>query len=535
MPLKCRRFELLAASFSNAHLLGVSSFCPSTLPATLHPSHTHGVPPTHGRTDFALCEEKFVLSRKWRGASGDAWATRDATSFTGDVAVHGATTCNQRVAATGHSDDLSGSVGVYADQVDAAGVANPDPRNENRRALGLAHQYCVAAASTQGKETALTSPACAEQSIFWEATLPGRVVGKGTELPVGGVIVDWEIRDMAKGSLLHGREETDGDGRYEIHIADHQQEVLSLFSEIDGNRGKCVTDAASPHFGKGVCKGQTGWQRYDTVEVIVYVSKGTDPFVCGGLIGLMGALCGGKDETTGVAFPPIADGADFLAANRATLLDGSPSRAVFKYTATYLRFQHDALELVEKRIHHAPIVPFDGKVYFPLQHHVFETGDAATMRPSLAARDSEFAHRTAGVQKCFINTEAHPASSVCLYDYDFGQTPIKCTDTDVNGYYHVAAPMNSRVFVKVRHENHAFKLDKSSVAADGGKVEVGHDSAAPPGTDSTLDVLVVGTDHRQLIHVDLQVISFRCPRVPFTKQPAFRALLLTDLPRHQHD
>ena len=129
------------------------------------------------------------------------------------------------------------------------------------------------------------------------------------------------------------------------------------------------------------------WQRqaadgYTVVPVVVHISKDHDPFVCQHSAS---ELCGGKDEVSKekeVRFPTVK--------GTSTFDDDSDSRARFTFDATYLKFTHDVLEV--HTITHAPIVPIDGIVYFPLRHHVFESGSAASTRQPGAVRDVRLLH-----------------------------------------------------------------------------------------------------------------------------------------------
>ena len=72
------------------------------------------------------------------------------------------------------------------------------------------HEYCVAAISAGGKGgvTAPSTQACTSMRVFWESTLHFNIVGKGTELPVGGVTVDWNI----EGTTIAGTVTSNGAG-----------------------------------------------------------------------------------------------------------------------------------------------------------------------------------------------------------------------------------------------------------------------------------------------------------------------------------
>lgn len=143
------------------------------------------------------------------------------------------------------------------------------------------------------------------------------------------------------------------------------------------------------------------WAHNDgTVAVVVHVSKGSDPFTCQGLN--TAALCGGADMVAGTKFQPVV-GVEPPALG--------PSRARFVFEATYMKFQHDALQGLSTRITHAPISPLDGHIHFALQSHTFPLGDKVTDRLPAAARPSEFPYidptapgASTELQKCHIAT-----------------------------------------------------------------------------------------------------------------------------------
>ena len=108
--------------------------------------------------------------------------------------------------------------------------------------------------------------------------------------------------------------------------------------------------------------------------------------------------------------------------------------------------------------------------------------------------------------KCYIDTRAEAMSMLCLHDFDMMESLITCTDTNTRGWYHFAAPMNSRVFLEVKHKDHAFRLDTATVQAGGGLVEQSQKSTAQSPED-IIQVLTVTTHHGKLRHVDFQDVT----------------------------
>ena len=157
----------------------------------------------------------------------------------------------------------------------------------------------------------------------------------------------------------------------------------------------------------------------DTVAVNIIVSKGTDPFVCEDNV----RICGGMDTITGHVFPAAA----------------------YTLAAEYLKFTYDELDVI--RILHAPIVPLDGDVGFPLTHHVFPAGDTTS------TLDSTLAKPFATANRCLIS-----AARVCAFDFDVHNMQINCTTTDAFGKYHIPVAQHTRVDVTVEWNDHTFAL-----------------------------------------------------------------------------
>ena len=110
---------------------------------------------------------------------------------------------------------------------------------------------------------------CAEHQVFWEGTVHGRVVGRGTHRPVADVNVTWHIPHTS----LNGTVMTDGDGFFELYVRDPGNEIWRLL-HVDG---KIST--------------------YDTIDVVADIAKDSDPFGCDGM---EHKLCGEKTDA-----PPI--------------------------------------------------------------------------------------------------------------------------------------------------------------------------------------------------------------------------------------
>ena len=389
--------------------------------------------------DHSLCEQAFSFIRR-KGKSvpfaaggrigvptvsaGD-WG--EAESFAQDYYVQGPGSCNEHIIPATTNDDLTG----------LASATPPRP-------LGLQQEYCIEATSNSGAATRIerSAPTCSRHRVFWEATRVGVVTAKGTGLPVAGVTVSWRVT----GSSLAGQVVTEGDGRFEIHIRDVTHE---LWDQVYGQARLS----------------------YEAVDIVAEVKKGNDPFACEGVLH---KLCGGKDTVSNYNFPPRAFAED-------NAVEGGG--AVFLWTATYMKFTHDALEVLQ--VVHAPIAPVDGEVYFALQHHLFAPGDGRSTRYDLAA-DASFLPQVpvpstssltepTGLQvanKCYVKVgetaggSVNPGSSetICMYDYDANEGLVQCTGTDATGKYHLPAAMNSRVFLIVRKGGHRFLMDTQHIA-----------------------------------------------------------------------
>ena len=360
-----------------------------------------------------------------------------------------------------------------------------DGTEEGRRLLGLWQRYCVSAVAENGAAavTYESGEACAAHQVFWEGTVHVRVVGRGTQQPVPGVAVEWH----GPGTNLNGTGTTDGDGFFEVYVRDEANEIWDNHE-----------------------KRKAGFTETDTVTVIAEFSKGTDPFGCDGS---EHKLCGGRDTVANVNFPvtKMGDASSDATATLSGALPGTGAqiKARFEFTATYLKFEHDALEV--ERVLHAPIVPLDGRVYFLLQSHVFEMGDAASKRPPNSAVNHEFAFlhpptASPPASKCFLSTLEEEASTVCLHDFDMMESVVHCTNTDAKGFYHFAAPMSSRVFVEVSHKDHSFKLDTQTVKNNGGLVAPNQRSTATSAEDVT-QVITVTRHHGKLRTVDFQDVT----------------------------
>ena len=260
------------------------------------------------------------------------------------------------------------------------------------------HKYCVEATSENGAagNTYKSQPNCDEVQVHWESLLIGKVISKGTMAQgVGGVEVKWQL----KTTKLGGTVRTNAAGRFEIHVKDLDDEILAQFEA--GKRDQTAT-----------------------VDIDIVVSKGTDTFTCEDMI----KTCGGKDVITGHVFP----------------------EAKYTLVAEYLKFQYDELDV--KRIQHAPIVPFDGQVAFPLTHHVFPAGDGES------TLDSSLPSPFGADSKCYIKK-----AEVCTYDFDFNNMPIHCTETDMAGKYHIPVAVHTRVRVEVTWKSHVFELARDSI------------------------------------------------------------------------
>ena len=147
-------------------------------------------------------------------------------------------------------------------------------------------------------------------------------------------------------------------------------------------------------------------------------------------------------------------------------------------------------------ITYAPIVPVDGQLYFNLAAHVFPAGDKTTTRLPSADGDAWLPHNqpitsdgsvVPDFKKCYIDTSDVPdgelADGICIKDYDLGGGIVKCVRTDIDGKYHVAVPMNSRIYVEISYMNHAFRLDENTVVKDGIPLTEATVDSAPPGQD----------------------------------------------------
>ena len=192
-------------------------------------------------------------------------------------------------------------------------------------------------------------------------------------------------------------------------------------------------------------------------EWTLYARSGDDPFACHKDIT---RLCGGIDFTTQVRFPPDSDSVDLGLS--AEVLNEDTAGARFVFLAKYMKFKHSELDL--EQLVHAPIASFDGTVYFLLQNRIYGPGDHTTTSghalPYVPSGDS------GGHSKCFLNTATRGASQagVCLRDYDAAEGIIKCTHADQRGKYHIAAPLNTRVFVEVTYSGHKFRLVDDAIA-----------------------------------------------------------------------
>lgn len=199
--------------------------------------------------DSSLCEQSFTLTRKWKSDETQAWS--EESGFTSsDVAVHGGKSCGELITSSDHTDDLTNSVGV----------ADSENEEGNSRTLGMYIDYCAAAQTTEGKGgvSYKSNPACAQLRVFWESTIQGKIAAKGTGQPTPGVLVEWQV----PGTSIAGTVISDGSGDFEIHIRDTLHEITALYEQGSGS-----------------------WADNDgTVQVVAYVSKGNDPFVCTGTL-----------------------------------------------------------------------------------------------------------------------------------------------------------------------------------------------------------------------------------------------------------
>ena len=86
-------------------------------------------------------------------------------------------------------------------------------------------RYCVSAVSTNGAGgIGYTSQSDCEQArVFWESTVPGRIMAKGTLAPVKDALIAWHV----PGTNIRGVELSDGTGSFEIHIKDTNFELYS--------------------------------------------------------------------------------------------------------------------------------------------------------------------------------------------------------------------------------------------------------------------------------------------------------------------
>ena len=354
----------------------------------------------------------------------------------------------------------------YSDNLITSGA------QQAKRTVGTRHRYCLSAMSENGAAAIVykSSPACFATEVIWESAIVGQVTGKKDNQPVPNVVLEWHVN----GTALRGTAHTDDDGRFELYIRDPA-------NQLD-------RQARDP----------THWRtQTDTVDVTVHVSKGNDPFLCQYDIA---ALCGGKDETTNTLFPD----------------------AVFVWQATYLKFDSDFFNF--RRLTHAPIVPVDGVVYFPITHHVFRAGDVASMTASPAGEAQlPWIHPdTAGLKRCFVHTGATMA--VCMKDYEMQESVIKCVGTNGRGEYHIAAPIGSRVFLEVSYKNHVFVLDRPNIDAEL-QTQL-PSSTRVPGQLTDVTVLTVPPDPSKLLRVDFQVMW--CNRsTPYGTYSCFSTVCVT--------
>jgi len=300
------------------------------------------------------------------------------------------------------------------------------------------HRYCVEATSENGAagNTYKSNPNCAEVQVHWEALVIGKVVSKGTVAQ--GVEVKWELKKTSLKGTVH----TSATGRFEIHVRDLKNEIFAQY--------------------KAETRPQT-----ETADLEVVVSKGTDTFTCEDGV----QVCGGKDTVTDHVFP----------------------EAKYKLVAEYLKFQYDELDVV--RIQHAPIVPFDGRVAFPLTHHVFAAGDGTSTLESTLPSPFD-----AGNSKCYIK-----AARVCAHDYDLFDSIIKCTNTNSKGEYHIPVAVHTRVRVAVDWKSHVFVLNTGSSAKSALSALVSQEPTSQAGVKTTIvSVATSATDTR---HVDLADVS----------------------------
>ena len=256
---------------------------------------------------------------------------------------------------------------------------------------------------------------------------------------------------------------SNGAGSFEIHIRDDSHEIWTQV--LAGERAT-----------------------YDTVNVVADVKKGDDPFGCQQS---MATLCGGRDTVSMELFPPVIGEAG---------VEGGGAR--FNWKATYMKFDHDSGDAMQQTIIHSPIASLDGRLYFPMIYHLFEQGDRVSAETTPRARESTLPHvdvdaAGADLNRCFINTIQHDQhTAVCLHDYDLGEGIIKCTGSDANGKYHLAAPLNSRVFVQVSYGEHTFELDVKNIEQWKLLAKKLPRTAAIPGTPTHAWVLTVHPAHK---------------------------------------
>lgn len=149
-----------------------------------------------------------------------------------------------------------------------------------------------------------------------------------------------------------------------------------------------------------------------TVEVMISKGSGVDAhsFVCGH------AKCGGYDPVLGEPEPPM----------------------VMQIPLRHFQFDLSPNSLVT--VYDASSVPWSGQIFYPLTAAILPPRVDSAPLPDWEPE---------GVTTCAVRD-----ATVCLHDYDQQESVIACVQADENGGYVVAAPIRTRVVVKVTYGDH---------------------------------------------------------------------------------